>query len=409
MALQHPISASSAHLDVVTDYQPTSYFRKKAQRLHLTPHAEGKEVHVFRVICSDSRGRSQRLVNAAHVLHEMYRKNGNNVHTHTMEVAGATLFPDQTAEIRKQMIGLKRKYGDKVEFKIEIVGHSGIINRESDRHWATDKSCAYHCGFTHGDTVAKELEDEIIENGGLRAGGKNWAIQNTTDLRQFMEMNYGFRGPFSGKNNQGAYIWGIPDPKDHVIAQYHKVMADFKDLMEDGVLSEDDVSAGIHDFRDHHYRVAAGARGGWTEMVHRLAELDEGEIPYSKRHEKQSPTIMAITNPDVVHRSTVPLAAIENLGPEYAPGMVFVNAIYGLDKGMVGPSTQAATFYFAKHLGGRVLHIRGNNAAETRKMVEAIRNDPIMTMIIRNYGLKVVENDHTKEKAIIAAMHGKAA
>ena len=403
MVNPHPIAPSHAHLEEVPDFRPVSYFTKKASALGITAHTKGKQIHIFRVICSDSRGRSQRLVNAGHVVHEIYKKAGNSIHTHTIEVAGATMFPDQIENIRNQMKLLVQKFGpEKVEFQVEVLGHSEIVD-PGKKYWTTNPKCKYHCGFTHGDTVAEELEKELI---GERISGKTgqWKIRDKHDLAQFMLDEYNFHGPFSGQRDETAYIHGIPDPKAHVAAQYEMLVDEFS-----GLVDEKNIATYVHDFRNHHLERVSGGRNLYSQKVHALAELELGVTPYSKRIEGQSPEIMAITHPEVQHRSTVPLILLSGLGPQYAPGRVFVNAVYGIGRGIVGPSTQAGIYYYAKHLKGKVLHVRGRNDQETAHMVKALQSDPITSVIIRKYKLKIASSSHAEISNAIDAMHGKAA
>jgi hypothetical protein len=399
-----PILVSKAHMESVPDYREVSYFEERAKKLRIQVQFGNCDIHIFKVVCSDSRNRSQRLVNAQYVLHGLYRQMRNDVHTHTIEMAGSTFYREEMANARRMMAEILNGAGSgrKTVFMFESIGHSGVVNRGGE--WRTDPSCGYHCGMTGGDGVARELAEELVAEGSIQvpATGKRFNVSNGEEITRFLESQYGFAGTMSAPGGAG-YIHGIPDPKEHMQREYLNVLNYFSDEAYRGNLAIGNIRTFVSDLRDLSLWQVAGSPGGWSEWSHRLAQLEPGEPHNEMRTKKQEPQVMTICHMDNSHRSTVPLAEVLGLEPHHAPGRVFVTASGALERGTIGAGIHSGLYYFARHLRGKKLHIRGRTQQETDFFARAIAQDALCSWVVSKYGLETIRHDNSREEDLSGA------
>ena len=393
-----PIKVSKAHTEVCTDYKDVKYFEAKAKKLGISVQYGDCDIHVFRAICSDSRMRSQRLVNANFVLHRIYERFGNRVYTHTIESVGSRFNNEELVNIRRMMADIlnEAEGGRRVVFMIESISHSGIINREGA--WATNPKCNYHCGMSGWDRLASQLMEELIADGGIDIpkSGRRFRIKNVEDVTRFLESQYGFAGPIRAPEGHG-YIEDIPEPKELMHKEYAKLINYFADEISRGNLFLSNIRTFVTDFSDLSLWQVAGTPGGWSYWLHKLAQLDAGEKPHAARTQKPNAKLMAICHMDNAHRSTVPLREVLKLPPEYVPGNVFVSASGAIEMGVVGQSLHSGLYYFAKKLGGKKVHIRGRAQDETDRFAKMILEDALCNWIIKKYGLEIFIHDNGRE------------
>lgn len=251
-----------------------------------------------------------------------------------------------------------------------------------------------NCGMGQALDVYKELMDFLISKRlSVQTDSGLIVINDDDSLLELLQRRYGFEG-----ENPDEFIRPISDHNRHVTKQARKIRTA---LEEDFQLRDLNfaVNAGITNYRTGRIYRIDGNEFVCTAMddiaaltAEILALLPDGHAEKKKRVEKQEPKALLLCPPTVSHpRNKLVWYLNAAVGPMGTPGSVF--AISGYDvvgaTYPFGPYRLLSIFYAIKHLGIKDLYIIGENDGDVAAMSVKISRDPIVSLIIKEFGVNV--------------------
>jgi hypothetical protein len=257
-----------------------------------------------------------------------------------------------------------------------------------------------NCGMLHASEVGIEIEKMIVEEQPLiEVHGKRFTIINDTLIKLLLKEVYAYDGYLAG--DWIASIDLLRTHPRHQRTLLQQAIANDAELKMLGI----QITCGIQDY-----------------AIHSLIRVDDGdpEVPfwdamqaYVRKHvtndraakellikqsEKQKPLagLLCMSDPKQSSRA---LAAnyymkkngIDHSG-DYLPNTLFniTGTSFDIPQTPFGPYVIAGFFYSVKHLHLTDQMVMGYDKNQTDRILQKIKNDPIMNMIVRKFNVNLI-------------------
>ena len=387
-----PMHVTAEHANTVPDYQDVEYFEKKSKRVGIKLDYANSDIHLFRVVCSDCRMKSQRVINAHAVLKKKITGQNCTLTEHTIESPGATLYPEELIFLRKKIARILNKQNPERNpvFLFESITHAKVTGRENTL-WEIDDDSNYNCQLTDGALMSKEMAQDLLSDGIISSPREKclFHVNSPESITRFMESEYGKKTEIA-ENAAGPYFLGNGDTYEHMQNEHNRISAYFEDEFERKNVLRKDIRTYICDLADMSLWQVGGKPGGWDYWEYRLIELEKDEKPFKNRIAPHAPKVLAICHMDCPDKANTALEETLNLGPMHAPEKCLVASSGALENGVVSPAIHQAMYYLGKHGRGKKIHIRGRTSDETSYFCKIITSDALCNWMIKKFGLDIV-------------------
>ena len=233
--------------------------------------------------------------------------------------------------------------------------------------------------------------------------GKKVTIDNDTKIKQLLKEHYAYDGYLAGD-----WIFSIDLLRTHPRHQ--------RTLLEKAIDSDSElkvldikITCGIQDYSIHSLiRVDDGdpAVPFWDNVQKYVREHSENERTKQalliSQSEKQKPLagLLCMSDPRQSSRNHAAqyylrLKKMQSTG-EYMPNTVFnmTGSSFDIPNTPFGPYVIAGFFYAVKHLGLTDQMVMGYDRAQTNRILQKIKNDPIMSMIVTKFKVNLMPVNH---------------
>lgn len=366
-----------------------------------------KQVHIL-IGCADARDLSQVQLDAADHTIEEFKKQSIEVEMHVIRAAGSFVTPDVVMDIKRTLEHAQRTndYHVPMRYYVHIQTH-GHLTEDSNESYISHvhdlkivQGSPLNCGMLQASEVGIEIEKMIVEEQPLiEVHGKHFTIINDTLIKLLLKEVYAYDGYLAGD-----WISSIDLLRTHPRHQrtlLQQAIANDPELKMLGI----QITCGIQDY-----------------AIHSLIRVDDGdpEVPfwdsmhaYVRKHvsndraakdllirqsEKQKPMAGLLSMSDL-KQSSRSLAAnfymrekgIDHSG-DYLPNTLFnmTGTSFDIPQTPFGPYVIAGFYYSVKHLKLTDQMVMGYDGHQTERIMQKIKNDPIMNMIVAKYQVNLI-------------------
>lgn len=366
-----------------------------------------KQVHIL-IGCADARDLSQIQLDAIAMVGEEFHGKGIEIEMHVIRAAGSFVSPDVVMDIKRTFEQAQRNTdpATPMTYYVHIQTH-GHLTEDSNDHYISHvhdlkivDGSPLNCGMLQASTVGVEIEQMIVnEKPEITVEGKNMVIDNDTRIKYLLREFYAYDGYLAGD-----WIRSIDLLRTH--PRHQRTVLE-KTIGSDPELKMLDIqiTCGIMDYAIHSLiRVDDGepAVPFWDTVQLEIRKHAENERNKKdiliKQSQKQKPLagLLCMSDPRMSSRI---LAAnyymwfrkIPNQG-DYLPNTVFnmTGSSFDIPQTPFGPYVIAGFYYAVKHLKLTDQMVMGYDAHQTERIIHKIQNDPIMSMIVRKFGVNLM-------------------
>lgn len=368
-----------------------------------------KQVHIL-IGCADARDLSQVQLDAVnHTITEFKKREEIDVEMHIIRAAGSFVTPDVVMDIKRTFEQAQRKTND---LSVPI---SYFVHIQTHAHFTEDSNESYishvhdlkivdgsplNCGMLGASAVAVEIEQMIVEEKPeIEVKGKRIRIHNDTKIKLLLKEVYAYDGYLAGD-----WITSIDLLRTHPRHQrtvLEKAIANDPELKMLNI----QITCGIMDY-----------------AIHSLIRVDDGEPEvdfwdtvqaYIRKHvknerkakelliqqsQKQKPLagLLSMADPRQASRLVaanyyMKLKGMDHSG-DYLPNTLFnmTGTSFDIPQTPFGPYVIAGFFYAVKHLKLTDQMVMGYDSHQTGRIIQKIKNDPIMNMIVQKYNVNLI-------------------
>jgi hypothetical protein len=366
-----------------------------------------KQVHI-QIGCADARDLSQIQLDAVNRVTEEFRAKGIDVELHVIRTAGSFVSPDVVMDIKRTFEQAQRTAPAQqpMSYYVHIQTHGHLTEDSNDNYIAhvhdlkiVDGS-PLNCGMLGASALGVEIEKMIVtEQPVLNIEGKAIVIDNDTRIKQMLAEYYAYDGYLAGD-----WIFSIDLLRTHPRHQ--------RTVLEKAIVSDPDlkqldihITCGIMDYAIHSMiRVDDGEPSVpfWDQVqseVRKHAQNDrkaKDQLINQGVTQKPLAGLLCMSDPRMSSRE---LAAsyymnskgIPNSG-DYLPNTVFnmSGSSFDIPHTPFGPYVIAGFFYSVKNLNLTDQMVMGYDAEQTDRILQKIKNDPIMNMVVKKYGVNLI-------------------
>jgi hypothetical protein len=370
-----------------------------------------KQVHIL-IGCADARDLSQTQLDAVAKTTAAFLAEGIGVRMHVIRAAGSFVTPDVVMDIKRTFEEVQRMNGDNVPMKyyVHIQTH-GHLTEESNDHYISHvhdlhivDGSPLNCGMLNASAVGVEIEEMIVaEKPEINVKGKTYKIGDDTSIKLLLREVYAYDGYLAGD-----WITSIDLLRTHTRHQRTLLQKAIEKDPELKVL-DIQITSGIQDYAIHSLiRVDDGdpAVPFWDTVqleVRKFAQNDRSakEILINQSH-KQTPLAGLISMSNLQQESRS-LAAnyymakkgIKHTGA-YLPNTVFnmTGTSFDIPNTPFGPYVIAGFYYAVKYLNLVDQLVMGYDGAQTARIVQKIKNDPLMNMFVKKFNVNLIPINH---------------
>lgn len=368
-----------------------------------------KQVHIL-IGCADARDLSQVQLDAVNQTIDDFGKNrGIDVEMHVIRAAGSFVTPDVVMDIKRTFEEAQRNTVDlsiPVSYFVHIQTHGHLTEDSNDNYIShvhdlkiVDGS-PLNCGMLHASAVGVEIERMIVEEKPeIEVRGKRIQIHNDTQIKLLLKEVYAYDGYLAGD-----WIFSIDLLRTHPRHQ--------RTLLEKAIASDAElktlnigITCGIMDYAIHSLiRVDDGepAVEFWDNVQAHIRknvqnERNKKELLISQS-QKQKPMagLLSMANPKQSSRIVAANYYMRSKGMEhtgdYLPNTLFnmTGTSFDIPHTPFGPYVIAGFFYAVKHLNLTDQMIMGYDSNQTGRIMQKIKNDPIMNMIVNKFKVNLI-------------------
>ncbi len=366
-----------------------------------------KQAHIL-IGCADARDLNQIQIDAVATTTAEFRKQGIEVEMHVIRAAGSFVTPDVVMDIKRTFELVQRNNDSHVPMRyyVHIQTHGHLTEDSNDNYIShvhdlriVDGS-PLNCGMLHASAVGVEIEQMIVEEKPeIEVKGKKFKIVNDTSIKLLLREVYAYDGYLAGD-----WISSIDLLRTHPRHQ--------RTLLEKAIASDPElkvldiqITSGIQDY-----------------AIHALIRVDDGDpsVPFwdtvqleIRKHAqneraakellinqsiKQAPLagLISMSNPRQASRIKAAnyyktLKGIQHTG-EYLPNTLFnmTGTSFDIPHTPFGPYVIAGFYYAVKHLKLIDQMVMGYNSVQTLRMMQKIKNDPLMNMIAKKFEVNLI-------------------
>lgn len=371
-----------------------------------------KEIHVL-IGCADARDLSQIQLDAVDSVTEEYKKKGTDVELHVIRAAGSFVTPDIVMDIKRIFEHSQRTTTDldvPVSYYVHIQTHGHLTEDSNDSYIShvhdlkIVEGSPLNCGMLGASAVGVEIEEMIVqEKPEIEVKGKRIRIVNDTKIKMLLKEVYAYDGYLAGD-----WLTSIDLLRTHPRHQ--------RTVLEKAI-------AGDPELKMLNIRITCGIQ---DYAIHALIRVDDGEpeVPFwddvqnqirkNVRNErgakdmlismsqKQKPLagLLSMSDPRTSSRA---LAAnfymrskgIQHTG-DYLPNTLFnmTGTSFDIPQTPFGPYVIGGFFYAVKHLHLTDQMVMGYDGNQTTRIMQKIKNDPLMNMIVRKFQVNLIPVNH---------------
>jgi hypothetical protein len=367
-----------------------------------------KEIHIL-IGCADARDLSQVQLDAVDHISNAFKKNGIDIEMHVIRAAGSFVSPDVVMDIKRTFEQAQRNSTDvniPISYYVHIQTH-GHLTEDSNDHYISHvhdlkivDGSPLNCGMLGASSVGVEIEKMIVEEKPeIEVRGKKHRIYNDTKIKLLLKEVYAYDGYLAGD-----WIKSIDLLRTH--PRHQRTVLE-KAISTDSELKMLDISitCGIQDY-----------------AIHALIRVDDGEpeVPFwdqvqnfirmhvnndrkakdilIRQSQTQKPYagLLSMSDPRMASRTYaanyyMDLKGISNSG-DYLPNTVFnmTGTSFDIPHTPFGPYVIAGFFYSVKYLGLVDQLVMGYDADQTNRIMQKVKNDPLMNMIVRKFDVNLI-------------------
>jgi hypothetical protein len=367
-----------------------------------------KQIHIL-IGCADARDLSQVQLDAVREISQQFEKNHIEIEYHTIRAAGSFVTPDVVMDIKRTVEQAERSHSD---FKIPV---SYFVHIQTHGHLTEDSNDNYishvhdlrivpgsplNCGMLNASAVGVEIEEMIVEEKPrIELDGKMVTIDNDTKIKLLLREHYAYNGYLAGD-----WISSIDLLRTHPRHQ-RTVLEKAIDNDADLKVLDIKITCGIMDYSIHSLiRVDDGdpAVPFWDSVQVYIREHAENKRAQREvlihQSQKQAPLagLICMSDPRQSSRANaaeyyMKLKGISSNG-EYLPNTVFnmTGSSFDIPNTPFGPYVIAGFFFAVKHLKLTDQIVMGYDAKQTGRIMQKIKNDPIMNMIVTKFNVNLI-------------------
>jgi len=370
---------------------------------------EAKQVHIL-IGCADARDLSQVQLDAVnHTIKDFKKRREIDVEMHVIRAAGSFVTPDVVMDIKRTFEQAQRSTTD---LSMPI---SCFVHIQTHAHFTEDSNESYishvhdlkivdgsplNCGMLGASAVGVEIERMIVEEKPeIEIKGKRIRIHNDTKIKLLLKEVYAYEGYLAGD-----WITSIDLLRTHPRHQrtiLEKAIANDPELK----MLDIQITCGIMDYAIHSLiRVDDGEPevDFWDTVQAYIRKNVKNERKAKElliqQSQKQKPLagLLSMANPRQASRILaanyyMTLKGIEHTG-DYLPNTVFnmTGTSFDIPHTPFGPYVIAGFFYAVKHLNLSDQMIMGYDSNQTGRILQKIKNDPIMNMIVNKFNVNLI-------------------
>ena len=377
-----------------------------------------KQVHIL-IGCADARDLSQIQLDAVEKITSEFRASGVDVELHVIRAAGSFISPDVVMDIKRTFEQAQRNSQDPavgISYYVHIQTHGHLTEDSNDNYIShvhelkiVDGS-PLNCGMLNASAVGVEIEQMIVEERPvITVRGKAMVIDNDTKIKHLLREFYAYDGYLAGD-----FIKSIDLLRTHPRHQ--------RTVLEKHIATDPElkmlnihITCGIQDYAIHSLiRVDDGDPSVpfWDTVqqevrrhTHNDRKAKENLINQSKK-QKPLAGLLCMSDPRMSSRTLaanhyMTLKNINHTG-DYLPNTVFnmTGSSFDIPHTPFGPYVIAGFFYAVKHLHLVDQMVMGFDAAQTARIIQKIKNDPIMSMIVRKFNVNLIGINQTELKTV---------
>jgi hypothetical protein len=293
-----------------------------------------------------------------------------------------------------------------MRYYVHIQTH-GHLTEDSNDHYISHihdlhivDGSPLNCGMLHASAVGVEIEQLLVaEKPEIQVKGKTYKLVNDTSIKMLLRDVYAYDGYLAGD-----WITSIDLLRTHPRHQ--------RTLLEKAIASDSElkvldieITCGIMDYAIHSLiRVDDGEPHVpfWDTVqleVRNHAENDRSKneilINQSK---KQTPLagLLSMSDPRQSSRSKAANYYMRTKGishtGDYLPNTLFnmTGTSFDIPHTPFGPYVVAGFYYSVKHLKLYDQMVLGYDAAQTRRMMQKIKNDPLMNLFVEKFNVNLI-------------------
>jgi hypothetical protein len=377
-----------------------------------------KQVHIL-VGCADARDLSQIQLDAVDATTRDFQERGIDVELHVIRAAGSFISPDVVMDIKRTFEQAQRSSDDptvEMSYYVHIQTHGHLTEDSNDSYIShvhdlkiVDGS-PLNCGMLNASAVGVEIEQMIVvERPEIEVHGRKMLIDNDTKIKHLLQEFYAYDGYLAGDFIKSIDLLRTHPRHQRTVLEKH-IMTD-----PDLKMLDIQITCGIMDY-----------------AIHSLIRVDDGdpEVPFwdtvqqevrkhaqnermSKENlinqsKKQKPLagLLCMSDPRMSSRTLaanyyMALKKISHSG-EYLPNTVFnmTGSSFDIPHTPFGPYVIGGFFFAVKHLNLLDQMVMGYDANQTSRIMQKIKNDPIMNMIVKKFNVNLIPISQTGLAAV---------
>ncbi len=377
-----------------------------------------KQIHIL-IGCADARDLSQVQLDAISKVTTEFRDKGVDVELHVIRAAGSFISPDVVMDIKRTFEQAQRSApGQAITLKyfVHIQTHGHLTEDSNDNYIShvhelkiVDGS-PLNCGMLNASAVGVEIEQMIVEQQpSVNVKGRNIVMNNDTTIKHLLSEFYAYDGYLAGDFIKSIDLLRTHPRHQRTVLERH--------IARDPELKMLDIkiTSGIQDYAIHSLiRVDDGdpAVPFWDTVqqeVRRHAQNDrKAKDLLINQSKKQKPLagLLCMSDPRMASSTLaanyyMTLKNITHTG-EYLPNTLFnmTGSSFDIPHTPFGPYVIAGFFFSVKHLELTDQMVMGFDDAQTTRIVQKLKNDPIMNMIIRKFNVNLIQVNLKDLKAV---------
>lgn len=366
-----------------------------------------KQIHIL-VGCADARDLSQVQLDAISKMRRLYLEKGIDVEMHVIRAAGSFISPDVVMDIKRTFEQAQRNCEDpgmEIRYYVHIQTH-GHLTEDSSVNYISHvhelkivDGSPLNCGMLNASTVGVEIEQLIVnERPVINLRGRATVIDNDTKIKLLLKEVYAYDGYLAGDFIRSIDLLRThPRHQRTVLSKHIAVDPELKML-------DIKITSGFLDYAIHSLiRVDDGdpAVPFWDDVQKEIRSHAQNERSASdvlirqSRQQKPFAGLLCMSDPRLSSRSLAARYYMELKGIEhsaYLPNTVFnmTGSSFDIPHTPFGPYVLAGFFYAVKSLELKDQMIMGSDAAQTARIIQKVKNDPIMNMIVKKFNVNLI-------------------
>lgn len=372
-----------------------------------------KQVHIL-IGCADARDLSQVQIDAINKVTASFNAQGIEIELHSIRAAGSFISPDVVMDIKWTFEQAQRNCPDpsmSISYYVHIQTHGHLTEDSNDNYIShvhdlhVIDGSPLNCGMLSASSVGVEIEQMIVtEKPSINVKGKTIVIDNDTKIKYLLSEIYAYDGYLAGDFIKSIDLLRTHPRRQRTVLEKHIVTdPDLKML-------DIKITSGIMDYAIHALiRVDDGdpAVPFWDSVHHEIRRHAE-----NNRHAKdllinqsmkQKPLagLLCMSDPRLSSRSLaanyyMKLKNIQHTG-EYLPNTVFnmSGSSFDIPQTPFGPYVIGGFYFAVKYLNLIDEMVMGYDANQTARIIQKIKNDPLMNMIVQKFKVNLIGINQT--------------